>query len=194
MALDIEIGFLGLECLLLLLTLLTIIRAGLARLESATGILRDGLPAGQSAPAWTGPDLSGQRKQIPNQAKWQILVFADHSLAAFPSLAEGMDNLQVAAGEVEVLLISSDSVRLCEATRRVLELKVAIVRDTASLFRRFRVRVKPFAFVLDPIGTVRWVGLVNTKEQLVHMLRLARTTSPNTAPRRAGSGGVAWSQ
>jgi hypothetical protein len=168
------VAFLAVELVVLVLVLLALTRVGIARLESAAGIWRDGLPRGATAPAWEAYDLEGRAHQSPSRDKWQVLIFSDHSLAAFPSLVTGMKKLPTASPNVEVLLMSRDGIALSEITARTLDLHTPILANQHGLDRRFRVRVAPYAFVIDPAGVVRWLGLVNTEDQLFHMARMAQ--------------------
>ena len=165
------LAFLGVESVLIALVLLAILRTGLMRLDSSAGIWRDGLPPGKVAPPWSLPDLKGYLRVTPAGDHWQFLIFADHSLSAFPDLVAGMNHLAAGVQELEVLVLSRDSRELCEATVRALDLHVPIVQVDQAFYDCFWVRVMPFAFLLDPRGTVRWVGLVNTEEQLSHAWR-----------------------
>ncbi len=175
---DIALGltFLGVELVLIVLVLLAIVRTGLMRLDSSAGIWRDGLPPGKVAPPWSLPDLEGHLRVTPAGDHWQFLIFADHSLSAFPDLVAGMNHLATAVQELEVLVLSRDNRDLCEATVRALDLHVPIVQVDQAFYNRFWVRVMPFAFLLDPRGIVRWVGLINTEEQLFHTWRMIRAT------------------
>ena len=160
--------FLGVELVLIVLVLLAIMRTGFARLESSIGIARDGLSVGKPAPPWSLPDLAGHLRVTPAGDHWQLLIFADHSLSAFPNLVAGMNHLATAVQELEVLVLSRESRDLCEATIRALEMQVPIIQVDQAFYDRSRVRVMPFAFLLDHRGVVRWVSLVNTEEQLSH--------------------------
>jgi hypothetical protein len=166
--------FLGVELVLIALVLLAMMRTGFAQLESSIGIARDGLPVGKPAPPWSLPDLVGHLRVTPAGDHWQFLIFADHSLASFPNLVAGMNHLAATVQELEILVLSRESRDLCEATVRALNLHVPIVQVDQEFYNRFRVRVMPFATLLDPRGTVRWVSLVNIEEQLSHAWRTIR--------------------
>jgi hypothetical protein len=182
------IAFLGAELVLIALMLLALVRTGFARLESSTGILRDGLPVGKAAPSWSLPDITGQRRGSPAMNRWQFLIFTDHSLVAFPHLAAGMNHLGLTIPELEILMLSRDSRELCKATVQGLGLRIPLVPVDQAFYRRFRVRVMPFAFLLDPGGTIRWVGLVNTETQLTHVWQIIRATEDmGSAAKRAGA-------
>ncbi len=171
MSIALGLTFLGVELVLITLVLLAILRTGLMRLDSSAGIWRDGIPPGKMAPPWSLPDLEGHLRVTPAGDHWQFLIFADRSLASFPSLVAGMNHLAAAVRELEVLVLSRESRELCEATVRALDLQVPIVQVDQAFYDRFWVRVMPFAFLLDPRGIVRWVSLVNTEEQLSHAWR-----------------------
>lgn len=169
--------FLGVELVLIVLVLLAMVQTGFARLSSSIGIARDGLPPGKLAPPWSLPDLEGHLRVTPAGDHWQCLIFAEHSLASFPDLVVGMNHLAATVQELEVLILSRESRDLCEATVRALDLQVPIVQVDQAFYDRFRVRVMPFAFLLDPRGKVRWVSLVNTEQQLAHTWNTIRATT-----------------
>lgn len=161
--------FLSLELLLILLALLAIVRTGIARLNSSIGIARDGFPPGKAVPIWSLPDIEGDVHSTPAGDRWQLLVFANRSLVAFPQVIQGMHRLaQMASPELEVLVLSTEDKESSQVTAQGLDLRVPLVSVDQAFYDRFRVRVMPFAFFLDPSGIVRWVGLVNTEDQLLH--------------------------
>lgn len=176
---DVAIGvtFLGVELVCMALVLLAIVRIGLARLNSIFGIARDGFPPGKAVPSWSLPDVEGHLRITPAGDHWQLLVFADHSLEAFPELISGMHHLSRNAQELEVLVISQDSPEVCRDTAKNLDLQVPIVPVDPAFYDRFRVRVMPFTFFLDPNGIVRWIGVFNTDEKLVHAWHMAQAAS-----------------
>lgn len=184
MDMTIGVAFLGLELVGVVLALLAIVRTGFARLSSSIGIARDGFPPGKAVPAWSLPDLDGHLRVTPADDHWQLLVFADHSLEAFPGLISGMHTLAQSVQELEVVVISQRGEEDCRATARELNLQVPVVPVDPAFYDRFRVRVMPFTFFLDPQGIVRWVGLLNTEEQLLHAWRMAQVPLSHTAYRR----------
>lgn len=109
-------AYLGVELLLLGLAFLAIVRIGFFRLESSLGIARDGLPPGKMAPPWSLLDVKGHLRVTPASTHWQLLVFADHSLASFPDLVAGMNQVIISARDLEVVVLSRDNQDLCEAT------------------------------------------------------------------------------
>lgn len=176
MSIVIGLIFLGLELVCVLFILLAIVRAGFARLSSAIGVARDGFPPGTKAPTWSLPDAEGHAHATPAKDHWQFLIFADQSLASFPEVIAGMHQLVQTVQELEVLVISQESRHDCHATAEVLELQVPIVPVEPAFYEQFRVRVMPFALLLDPHGIVRWVGLVNTEAQLIHAWQMSHAS------------------
>lgn len=156
------------------LAVLVIIQNSFIRLNSSIGIARDGLPPGKVAPSWQLPDLEGRLHVTPAGDRWQLLIFINQALAAFPDLVTGMHHLAATFHELEVLILSTESKENCAQTIQQLNLQVPVVPIDSALYDRFRVRVMPFAFFLGPDGIVRWVGLVNTEAQLSVAWRIAR--------------------
>ncbi len=173
---DVAFGiiFLGVELVFLALVFLAIIRTGFARLGSSIGIARDGFPPGKVVPAWSLPDIDGRLHVTPAGDHWQLLVFANRALVGFPELIEGMHAISKTVEDLEVLVLSSEDQEHNIVTAQGLDLQVPIVTVDQSFYDRFRVRVMPFAFFLDPRGIVRWVGLVSTEDQLFHAWRMAQ--------------------
>ena len=125
-------------------------------------------------PPWSLPDIDGHLRVTPADDHWQLLVFANRALVAFPELLEGMYHLAQATQELEVLILSNEGKERTIVTAAGLVLQIPIVSVDAAFYDRFRVRVMPFAFFLDPRGIVRWVGLVSTEKQLFHAWRMAQ--------------------
>jgi len=175
---DVAVGvtFLGVGLVFIALVFLAIIRTGFARLGSAIGITRDGFPPGKAVPPLNLPDVDGHLRVTPAGDHWQILLFANRSLVAFPELIAGIHHLARSVQELEVLILSNESREDCAITAQGLDLQVPIIPVTPAFYDRFRVRVMPFAFLLDPRGIVRWVGLVKSEDQLFHAWRMTGAT------------------
>src|SRR5437764_14907310 len=123
---DVVIGviFLVLELLFIVLALLALLRTGFLRLSSSVGIARDGVPPGKAVPSWSLPDLEGHLRVTPAGDHWQLLVFADQSLAAFPELISGMHHLSQHAQKLDVLVISQNNPEVCRGTAQELNLHI----------------------------------------------------------------------
>jgi len=171
------VTFLGLELVLIALALLAIVRTGFARLNSSIGIARDGFPPGTTVPPWSLPDLQGHLRITPAGNHWQLLIFANRALVAFPELIDGMHHLARAAHDLEILILSYEDKEFNIVTAQGLDLQVPVVPVDFAFYERYRVRVMPFAFFLAPQGIVRWVGLVDTEAQLFHTWHMIRATT-----------------
>ena len=171
---DIIVGttFLSIELVLVAMALLAIVRNGFVRLNSSIGIARDGFPPGKIVPSWNLPDLEGHLRVTPAANHWQLLIFANRSLVAFPDLITEMHRLAQTIQELEVLVLSNEDKEQNRVTAQGLDLQVPMVSVDQSFYDRYRVRVMPFAFFLDSHGIVQWVGLVSAPGQLFHAWRL----------------------
>lgn len=180
------IAFFVVASVMLVLSMLLIISVGIGRLSSSVGIRRDGIPIGDRAPAWSLLDLEGAGHETPNREKWQLLFFTDLSFKEYSDAARGLSQLH-GSTDVEVLLMSTVDARLTEVIARAFGLKVPIIHVSESLCRKYRVRVYPLAFILDPGGRVRSVALANRGDVLLRMRQMAgivpttsiRATVPN---------------
>jgi hypothetical protein len=168
-----SIVFLGVEIALIALALLMFVSNGFGRLESSIGIMSDGIVIGKAAPAWNLLDLQGVLQRTPTHDNWQFLIFADRALGSFPLAVAGIHALSV-EDNLQVLVMSRDNEEISTAVARGLNLRVPVVSVEHAFYERFRVRVMPFAFLIDPSGIVRWTDLAISEEQMRHVWHLTR--------------------
>lgn len=135
---------------------------------------RDGYRPGKAVPAWSLPDTSGQVRKTPGKDHWQLLIFTNHALVAFPNILAGIRQLALTAEELEIIILATLSRELCEATIKALDLTIPIVPVNQEFYHRFNVRIMPFIFVLDPTGTVHWVGIANKPGELVYIWQMVQ--------------------
>lgn len=171
-----NIFFFSFGGLIVILSLIFILQIGFIRFESRIGIARDEYPPGKVVPAWTLPDLNGQLRKSPSEDRWQLLIFVNYALGAFPELIVNIQQLASASSKLEVLILAGAKHDFCEAMARGLDLRVPVVSVDQSFYQRFRVRTMPFAFFLDPSGKVQWVGMAGSKALLVHVWHLLENT------------------
>ena len=168
------IGFVAFAGLLVVLTVVALVGIGIVRLESPLGVLRDGLQVGERVPRWALRDLDGVERRSPS-GRWQLLVFADHSLREFDGFADALNRLQDSTPELEIVLLSRGHPDLTDyILRKVLDLRVPIVQVGEAFYRRFDVRVMPFLYFIDPNGVVRAPAIVNQESTLLRMWQLAQ--------------------
>jgi len=119
--------FIAIEVVLIAMVALVLVATGVGQLEGSTGIRRDGVLAGQTAPHWSLPDITGHDRGTPHGSVWQILLFTDHSLASYPGIVVGVNHLMRSVSSLEIIVLSQDGIEYCAMTARVLGLQAPIV-------------------------------------------------------------------
>ena len=98
-------------CVLVIVAMLTI--TYVYHLSGARAILNDGLARGSAAPAWGLADSSGKAMRSPPVGKpFQLIVFGEHSLRSFPSVAEGLRDLLRNAPDLEIVVLTRGQAHL----------------------------------------------------------------------------------
>jgi hypothetical protein len=169
--------------LFLLSTLLAFVTMGRLVLSGRAGLLGDGLDAGRPAPRWSAVDQRGHRHEVPSGDRWQMLVFSDHSLSAFPAVVEGIGWMAGQRGAPEVVLVAGEAGarRAVQALPR-LGLDIPVVAVPLRMYHRYNVRVLPWVFFVDPGGTVWGSSLVNAQWQLERLWTIARLRATERTP------------
>jgi hypothetical protein len=163
------VAFLAATATLILLGILAVVGLGFVEHESTVGILRDGIPRGQTVPPSTLPDTAGTQRRVPSEGSWQLLVFGDHSLKEFPGLVDGLRSLISAEPDLEVLLLPRGGEAVTAMTleiTRIFELHVAVVPTSQRFYQECNVRVMPFVMFVDSFGVSRAQGMVNDPSSL----------------------------
>jgi hypothetical protein len=93
MEIAVSLGFLAITLGCVVLALLALLRIGFMRLDSMIGIAHDGRAVGTAVPNWHSADTDGIERQTPALDRWQLLIFADRALLAFPDVIKGMHAL-----------------------------------------------------------------------------------------------------
>ncbi len=144
------------------------------RLSGADAIQRDGLATGVRAPRWSLADPAGVTRTSPPSAPLQLVVFADHSLKSFPSVAEGLRELLASGEPVEVVMLLRQASPMAAPVLAELGLDgVAVLTGTPGLYAAYNVRVGPFLMFVDSAGLVRASSLVNYSWQVAKLHQLA---------------------
>lgn len=169
-------AFIVFTAIFVITSVLAMLALGVGRLEGPIGLHRDGYPHGRSSPAWRHADISGRERNVPSGERWQLLLFADHSLAMFPSVIKAMRLLTSNVPELQVLVLCTRQPELTAAVLQDEGLVVSVVAVDQAFYRRHRVRVMPFATVLDPEGVVRANGLANSGDALLTIWRHSQLT------------------
>ncbi|HUZ36594.1 MAG TPA: hypothetical protein VMV17_09705 [Streptosporangiaceae bacterium] len=162
-------------------------------LSGSRALADDGLPRGSAAPAWSLTDTAGSPAASPPQAgPLQLIVFADHSLKSFPSVADGLRELAERAPGLEIVMLTRQPGDLARAVLDMNELgRVPVVTGSPALYGKYNVRVMPFLVFVDSAGRVRACSLVNHAWQVAKLWRLAQIDPSEdtlaTVPARTGA-------
>lgn len=162
-------------CLAALMALALITHQAMGSSETVS---RDGLSRGSIAPSWSLVDQDGEVICSPAADGMQVILFADHSLKRFPSVASGLRALSESPdGPQVVMLLRVSGVVACDyALDALASLGLAglpIVGGSPSLYWRYNVRVMPFVIFVDSAGWVRASSLVNHGWQVARLWKVA---------------------
>jgi hypothetical protein len=158
-------------CVLAVMALLGIVHVGMSGSEA---VERDGLHRGTAAPAWSLPDSGGRIAASPPAGPLQMVIFSDHSLKSFPSVADGLKQVTGAGDGLEAVIVLRSASTIAEPVLRTLGLGgIPVVTGSPSLYGRYNVRVTPFVIFVDSAGLVRASSLVNYDWQVVKLRQLA---------------------
>jgi hypothetical protein len=163
-------------CGVVLLAAVALAFLGIAhlRLSGAEAIERDGLATGAAAPRWALADQAGAVHTSPPSAPLQLVVFADHSLKSFPSVADGLRELQASGEPVEIVMLLRQASPMAGPVLSELGLDgVTVLCGTPALYAAYNVRVGPFLIFVDSAGLVRASSLVNYSWQVAKLHQLA---------------------
>jgi hypothetical protein len=176
MPLILEYVLIAVTAVLLMLEALAFVAIGIGRLSSPIGTLRDGFAPGTAAPTWVMSDIDGRQHQLPSHGSWQFLVFVDHSLQEFSGLASALTQLGENQSGLEILLLPRTDASLTARVAAALGLKAAVIAVSIDFYRKHRVRLMPFAMLVDPAGRVRSLGLVSKPDAVPTLWRKGRLT------------------
>lgn len=159
---------------LCLATALGFLGVAQVRLSGAEAIERDGLATGKRAPRWSLTDSAGVAHTSPPRLPMQLVVFADHSLKSFPSVADGLRELIADGAPIDVVLLLREPNPVAEPALTELGLTgVAVLTGSRALYAAYNVRVGPFLMFVDSDGRVRASSLVNYSWQVAKLRQLA---------------------
>lgn len=167
------ISFVVIAAMLCAAALLALLRVAHMMLSGADALERDGLARGQLAPPWTLVDAAGRVCSSPPDRRLQLIVFADHSLKSFPSVAAGLRALRAGADLEIVIVTRGPSAPAVPVLAQLGLAGVPVLAGTPRLYASYNVRVMPFVIVVDAAGLVRGSSLVNHDWQLVKLRQVA---------------------
>jgi thiol-disulfide isomerase/thioredoxin len=139
---------------------------GLRVLNTGEAVSRDGLPLGSIAPGLTDDILA--RTQAPS-TPWSLVVLASRTCQPCRALIPHLNSFaKELASSAAVALVLDESPAAAIETSRELGVASRLVRviATRGAHDQYRVRVTPFAFLLDSGNRVVAKGLVNSAADL----------------------------
>jgi hypothetical protein len=154
-------------------------------LAGSRAIAEDGLRRGSHAPRWSLTDNSGQLTHSPPRTNSvQLILFSDHSLKSFPSVADGLRALADGAPPPEIVVLTRHASDIAVPVLEILGLgRVPVVTGSPALYGKYNVRVMPFVIAVDSAGQVRASSLVNHAWQIDKLWRLAQIAPEPGEPR-----------
>jgi hypothetical protein len=168
------IGFTTLGAVLCAAAVLAFLGIAQVRLSGPAAIERDGLATGTRAPSWSLADSAGAVRTSPPVLPLQLVIFADHSLKSFPSVADGVRELVAEDAGLEIVLLLRQPSPMAEPVLAELGLSaVTVLVGSPALYADYNVRVGPFLIFVDSAGQVRASSLVNYAWQVAKLRQLA---------------------
>jgi hypothetical protein len=193
LAMMLAIAFVVLAALLCGMAVIAVFGIAHLGMSDSAAVERDGLFRGTRAPRWTLPDDAGQPRCSPPASGFQLIVFGDHSLKAFPDVIAGIQELTSEDG-LEIVILTRGKNSIAAPVLGMLGLgDIPVVAGSQSLYGRYNVRVTPFVIIVDQAGQVRASSLVNYEWQMQTLWKVARVPLDAPAPplrRYASSAGL----
>ncbi len=169
--------------LLLLVTALLVLllyrHFGLMSMETLPGVQRDGIPVGDRAPVIEGITSSGEMLEIvPGTTSPLLLLFASPECGPCKVVAPFVSTLSREALQghlsLEVAVVAAGDADVAARMSESFTSAVATLGDSGRVvFDAYRVRVTPFAFLVDEQGRVRSKGLCGDSRRLHDLLAAA---------------------
>jgi hypothetical protein len=172
--------FVVIAAILCAAAVLALLGVGQLALSGVGAIERDGLARGRLAPHWALVDSAGDMHRSPPDSPLQLIVFTDHSLKSFPSVAAGLRALSgdqaASAGQddLEIVILLRGPSEIAEPVLSQLGLgSIPVLTGSPARYADYNVRVIPFAIFVDSSGRVRASSLVNHDWQLAKLRQIA---------------------
>lgn len=144
----------------------------LDRLSGSEAIGRDGLARGSKAPPFRAADVNERCEWSVPTGRSTFLLFSDHSIREFPGAAAQLAQLGHTTPDVDVLILTMGNPLATHVTVTAMRLPFPTLAVSHEIYNRYRVRVMPYATVIDPHGHVAYAGLVGTGEAVLSAWRV----------------------
>lgn len=142
---------------------------GVIYLGTAQGVAGDGLSPGERAPEFALPDLDGREVALSGfRGLPLLLVFGSPSCGPCKALVPDLETFAAEKREqLRVLFLSRGEIEDAQRFAKEQDVRVPVaVHPDESLAEQYKVRVTPFAFLIDAEGVVRAKGLANNRAHL----------------------------
>lgn len=150
---------------------------GLMYLGTAQGVSRDGIAVGKQAPAFTMLDGGGHMVSLADfRGRPLLLVFGAPNCKPCQNLIPDLNVFaRERAAEMSVLFLSRGDAHTNAEFIRAYEIEVPVLtQEDSSDADRYQARVTPFGFLIDSEGIIRAKGLVNNRDSLELLVRMAK--------------------
>jgi methylamine dehydrogenase accessory protein MauD len=150
------------------LILLLYRQLGILYLGSASGVSRDGLPVGSTAPDFSLADLDGRPYSLGSlRGQNVLLLFGSSHCDPCRRLLPGLEEFAARnSRDFQVLWLNQGSPADALGFRSETGTALPMLPYRDGVNDAYRVRVTPFLYMIDGAGVVKAKGLVNTKTQL----------------------------
>ncbi len=148
---------------------------GLVALGTAEGVQRDGLAVGDVAPPMSGITAEGEPVSwAPQPGHAHLLLFAAPECRPCAQVVPYINRL-AARSDVDVALVVSgpqDGVARLVDKFHPPSSVACLADDGSGVYKRYRVRVTPFAFIVGEDGRIRAKGLCSDPMRLRDLLAM----------------------
>lgn len=148
---------------------------GLMALSTFEGVQRDGIPVGEQALALSGITSAGADvRWVPGDGNRTLISFVSPDCAPCEAVMPHIAKLAAGNGDMPSFDVIAVTRGGAAAAHHIVE-KFApaypvVAEDKTSIFNEYRVRVTPFAFLVDQAGVVRAKGLISGLPLLARLL------------------------
>jgi methylamine dehydrogenase accessory protein MauD len=141
---------------------------GIMYLGSASGVSRDGLPVGATAPDFQLEDSEGRAQRLSNyRGRNVLLLFGSTHCEPCRRLLPGLQEFAAGPGrDFDVLWLNEGTPEETLQFQSETGARLPMLSYKDGINDSYKVRVTPFLFMVDAAGVIKAKGLVNTKSQL----------------------------
>lgn len=167
----------------LALSIVSVRQIGLVYLSRYQATTRDGLPLDSTMPSISASRLSGEAERVNTSGTPALVVIGSAGCGPCRRLLESAhddDSKQlVQQSGIRLLFLSTDDPIATEPLASIAPSSFEFLCVSDSVVKDLRVRVTPFAFLVNELGQVKWKGVLNHIADMAIPLGL---TSESTVP------------